>query len=87
MASPHYDLLRTHLAPNDDYAVAFYPTKGSMSNSDYKNFKAGLCIMACKRAPLVGYYTPRIHTAFDTEASSANIAFLSDRLTAFAQSL
>ena len=53
----------------------FYSIEGSISNSDYKNFDNGISVMACKKYKNI-YYTNKIHTNKDTEASTKNIRFL-----------
>ena len=63
---------------NDEYNVALYPKKGSMTNTDSKNFPCGISVMACKKSKKGVLYTPYIHTNRDTVASSENIYFLAD---------
>ncbi len=74
---PVYARLQASISGNDRYCVHFYPTKGSLSNSDYKSFPCGIGVMTCRKAKGIGYYTPYIHTHADTQASPENIAFLS----------
>ncbi len=85
MQHPAYKALTSSIQDEKGYIVRFFPTKGSMSNSDYKSFPCGVGVMACKKARLVGYYTPHIHTPRDTEASAENIAFITDGLAAFVE--
>ena len=87
MLTKEYPLLKECLRSNGIYTVEHYSTKGSASNSDHKNFACGMSVMACKRNSVVGFYTPRIHTKHDTEASSENIEFISDRLAEFANQI
>lgn len=63
---------------NNDYKVGFYPKKGSMTNTDSKNFPCGISVMACKKNKMGVLYTPYIHTKHDTVASSGNIDFLAN---------
>lgn len=72
---------------NEEFNVYHYPIKGSESNSDYKSFPCGVGIMACKKARIIGFYTPRIHTPFDTIADSKNIDFIADNLNSFINNL
>jgi len=81
-----YELLKNNVNNNDNYEVHFYPMKGSMSNSDYKNFNCGISVMACKKFKF-GYYTPRIHTKYDIEADSRNIEFLTIELNNYINKL
>ena len=63
---------------NNEYSVGLYPKKGSMSNTDSKNFPCGISVMACKKNKKGVLYTPYIHTKRDTVASSENIYVLAD---------
>ena len=56
-------------------------------NSDQKSFEKGIGICACLHSRWIGFYTPRIHTRYDTVASSDNIHCLTDSLSAFAENL
>ncbi len=56
-------------------------------NSDQKSFEKGVGICACLHSRWIGFYTPRIHTRYDTAASSDNIRCLTDSLGAFAEKL
>lgn len=60
--------------------VHFFPKTGSACNSDHTRFKCGVAIIACKHAPVVGYYCDKIHTRQDTFADEENIHFLADAL-------
>lgn len=71
-----YQVLYDTFMSDVHFNIRFYPYKGSHSNSDYKNFKCGIGVMACKKRDGVGYYTPRIHTYFDTVSSTGNILYL-----------
>lgn len=81
---PLYDTLKQSFTDGDGYKVLFFSQKGSMSNTDYKNFPCGISVMACKQSKKGILYTPYIHTVRDTEADNANIAFISSRLSDFA---
>lgn len=78
-----YNSLKETLIGNDDYNVEFYGMKGSLSNSDYKNFECGISVMACKKKKIIGYYTPRIHTKFDVICDNNNIEFIVNSLLSF----
>ena len=56
--------------------VLFFNAESSVCNSDQSNFKCGVVICACKKAKVVGYYTPDIHTRKDTVADEGNIALI-----------
>ncbi len=78
-----YKTLKTILKDTTNYRCFYYPKKTSSCNSDYKNFKCGVGIMTCKKAKILGFYTWRIHTNFDTIASEENIEFIADSLETF----
>ncbi len=69
-----------HMEAISTRKVHLFDSKGSVSNSDWKNFKSGATIMACKKAPVVGFYTPHIHTSRDTAADEGNITAIADAL-------
>ena len=81
--SEKYALLKRVFTPMDAYTVAFYPMKGSESNSDYKNFPCGVGCMACKQSKQCVLYTPHIHTGKDKIARTENIDFLADTTSKF----
>lgn len=83
LKTKEYAVIEKVIKSNDKYKVFFYPMKGSMSNSDYKNFECGVSVMACKKNSKIGFYTPKIHTSFDTEASNDNIEFITTMLFDF----
>ena len=80
---PLYNKLNQTFISNEDYNVLYFGTRGSMSNSDYKNFENGIGIMTCKKAKIIGYYTGRIHTIYDTIADIKNIEFISEQMIKF----
>lgn len=83
----NYNKLEQCFSYNEKYNVYFYPKSGSVGNSDYKNFKAGIGIMTCKKNKFLGFYASRIHTRFDTIADVENIKYISDSLTTFVNTL
>lgn len=84
---PDYALLRQSFVPEDGITPHFYPSTGSTMNSDHRAFRRGVGCAACKRRPLVGFYTPHIHTGRDTEASERNIEYLARSLRGFVKAL
>ncbi len=82
-----YELFKSAVMGDDSYQVLHCPKKGSMANSDHKNFKCGVGVVSCKKNKAVGYYTSKIHTNNDTEAYTENIEFISDRLCEFADKI
>ncbi len=84
---PAYEVFREALVGEGDFSVAHFPKKGSVGNSDYKNFPCGIGVMATKKSRAGVHYTDRIHTAKDTEASAENIEFLRNALVRFSERL
>lgn len=84
---PLYERLEKAFHPGNGKQALFFSPFGTVCNSDHKNFECGVAIVACKKAPVVGYYAARIHTSRDTVADEANIAYLAENLTAFVQSV
>ena len=82
-----YSLLKECVTPADDYKVHFYGQKGSECNSDHKNFKKGIAVMACKETKKGLLYTPNIHTEKDVEADFNNIDFISNGIVNFISKL
>ena len=69
--------------------VTFYPMKGSMGNSDHKNFDCGIGVMAAHKGKgkLIKYYCGRIHTNKDVIYQEENIQFLTNGAIKLAQML
>ena len=82
-----YALLVDSLVPEGEITPHFYGTTGSVMNSDQKSFRCGVGIAACKRKRIVGYYTPNIHTARDTQSDVENVEYLALKLTDFVKAL
>lgn len=83
----HYDKLTAAVNAQMGRNAAWYKMEGHMYPSDQNNFKCGIAVCSCKKAPVIGYYCDKIHTRHDTEADAGNIAFIADGLAAFVQSL
>lgn len=73
---PEFAPLRRVLAETSGRSVAFFDKL--FGSSDHKRFKCGVGVVGCKRAPIVGYYTPWLHTARDTACDEGNIDFLAE---------
>ena len=84
---PLYEKLEACFRDIGSKHAMFFPPFGTVCNSDQNNFECGVGVVACKKAPLVGYYTARIHTRYDTAADKANIDYLAENLTGFVSSL
>ena len=84
---PDYALLQQCLTPEAGITPHFYPSTGTTMNSDQRAFRRGVGCVCCKRRPIVGYYTPDIHTRRDTVADEGNIEYLARHLTDFVKAL
>ena len=84
---PGYAKLEDALRAHGGREVKFFGKSGSACNSDQKSFKCGVCVVACKKRPVVGYYCAGIHTPKDTVADQGNLDFLAEGLTQFVTEL
>ncbi len=73
-----FERLKDTVKGNSFFNVGIFSKKGSMTNTDSKNFPCGVSVMACKKSKKGVLYTPYIHTFKDTAASSENIRFLAE---------
>ena len=86
---PEYEKLKEYVKTNENFNVHFYPLKGSMGNSDHKNFDCGVGVLVAHKGKgkLVKYCCGRIHTNRDTVANVENIEFLTNSLTDYVNNL
>lgn len=82
-----FAVMQRHMEAITTRKVHFFDTVGSIGNSDWKNFKCGVAVCACKKAPVVGFYTPNLHTKRDTQADPGNIQAIAGAMSAFVQEL
>ena len=82
-----YDKLTAAVNAQTGRNAEWFKMEGHMYPSDQNNFKCGIAVCSCKKAPVIGYYCDKIHTRHDTEADAGNIAFIADGLAAFVQGL
>lgn len=82
-----YPLLTESVVSGDGLTVAHVKSSTSVYPSDQASFNCGTAICACKKMPVIGYYTNRIHTNRDTICAQKNLDFLADKLSAFAAGL
>ena len=65
----------------DDARTAhFHSSVTTRCNSDFRAFKCGVGVMACRQLSGVGLYLGDLHTARDVEADQQNIAWLAGAL-------
>ena len=79
--------MQRHMAAQTARQVHFFDAAGSMVNSDQANFKCAVAVCACKRKKGVGFYTPAIHTARDTQADQGNLDAIAAGMSAFVREL
>ena len=79
--------MQRHMAAQTARQVHFFDAAGSMVNSDQANFKCAVAVCACKRKKGVGFYTPAIHTARDTQADQGNLDAIASGMSGFVQEL
>lgn len=84
---PVYPKLQAAMAAKTARKVHFFNAASSICNSDQASFRSSVVVCACKRAPVVGFYTPNIHTRRDTQADEGNIAVIADGMAAFVESM
>jgi len=82
-----YHLMERCLTETEGRTAHFYDSKTSVGSSDHKNFKCGVVVFACRRKPLVGFYTPYIHTKHDTVCDQSNIDYLTTAFSTFVTEL
>lgn len=82
-----YSHLKAAFEGADAFNVDFCTYKEADSNSDHKNFPAGVGCVACKQSRSGVLYTPYIHTPSDTVANNVNIDFLTKKSICFVQKL
>lgn len=80
---PQYERL-TDILHRGGRDVRFHSAATTRSNSDFRSFKCGVGITAYRQVSGVGLYLGDLHTARDTHADEANIAFLAQALSALA---
>lgn len=77
-----FGFLQRQLEQIASHKVHFYDSFGTTAGSDWKSFKCGVNICACKRSKLWGFYVPHLHTKRDTVADERNITAVADALAA-----
>ena len=82
-----YNLMERSLAETEGRTAHFFDSRGSVGSSDHKSFKCGVAVFACRRLPVVGFYTPWIHTKRDTVCEQANLDFLTEGFARFVSEL
>ena len=79
---PLYARLEKLLAGCSDRKACFYSSLTTRGNSDFRSFKCGVGITACRQVTGVGLYLGDLHTARDTRADQRNIECLAETFSA-----
>lgn len=82
---PQYSKLEKLMYAQSERTARFYSSVTTRGNSDFRSFKCGVGIMACRQVSGVGLYLGDLHTARDTKADQGNIACLAQVLSALAE--
>lgn len=84
---PAVDTLEKAMQNTSGRAFQLFRSVSWLLNSDHKSFKCGVMVCACRKAKVLGYYTPYIHTGKDTAIDQENIPYLAQGLSAFVAAL
>ena len=84
---PAVDTLEKAMQNTSGRAFQMFRSVSWLLNSDHKSFKCGVMVCACRKAKVLGYYTPYIHTGKDTVIDGENIPYLAEGLSAFVAAL
>ena len=84
---PAVDTLEKAMQNTAGRAFQMFRSVSWLLNSDHKSFKCGVMVCACRKAKVLGYYTPYIHTGKDTVIDGENIPYLAEGLSAFVAAL
>ncbi len=79
--------LQDALVDGQERQIHHFPLKGSVYNSDQKNFDCAAAICACHLGKGGCYYTDRIHTKKDTVCEQANLDVLAEGIASAVQHL
>ena len=84
---PQYAKLESCLAALTEREARFYSSVTTRMNSDFRSFKCGVGIMACRRVTGVGLYLGDLHTSRDDTADQGNISALAEAFSELAKQL
>jgi hypothetical protein len=77
---PGYEALQLAMEADDARTAHFHSSVTTRCNGDFRAFKCGVGVMACRQLSGVGLYLGDLHTARDTETDQQNIAWLAGAL-------
>ena len=84
---PQYARLEALLAALPDHQARFCSSVTTRMNSDFRSFKCGVGVMACRQVSGVGLFLGGLHTAGDDVADQGNIEALAQVFSTLAQQL
>ena len=84
---PQYAALEKLMSAISGRKCRFHSSLTTRGSSDFRSFKCGVGIMACREASGVGLYLGGLHTSRDTVADQANIECLAEVFSGLAEQL
>lgn len=84
---PQYAKLEKCLEALPERETRFCSSVTTRMNSDFRSFKCGVGIMACRRVSGVGLYLGDLHTSRDRHADQGNISALAEAFSCLARQL
>ena len=84
---PQYAKLEKCLMACPDRTARFHSSVTTRMNSDFRSFKCGVGVMACKQVSGVGLYLGDLHTSRDEAADQGNLTALAEAFSAFVKHL
>ena len=84
---PQYTVLQQAMDAIPGKTCSFHSSVTTRGNSDFRSFKCGVGIMACREVSGVGLYLGGLHTSWDTVADQANIECLAEVFSGLAEQL
>jgi len=84
---PQYAKLEKCLAESPEREARFYSSVTTRMNSDFRSFKCGVGVMACRQVQGVGLYLGDLHTSRDNTADQGNISALAEAFSRLVREL
>ena len=84
---PQYAKLEKCLAALPEREARFFSSVTTRMNSDFRSFKCGVGVMACRQVAGVGLYLGDLHTSRDDHADEGNISALAEAFSTLVQQL
>ena len=87
MQLPQYAKLKECLADLPEREVRFFSSVTTRMNSDFRSFKCGVGVLACRQVSGVGLYLGDLHTNRDQAADQGNISALAEAFSGLVKAL